>query len=91
MRILPYRTADNVLDGVVVSFLDVHDRKTVADKIESLNQSLQEARDFAEATIATLREPLLVLDQDLRVVSANPSFYRTFQAQPGEHRRSAHL
>jgi two-component system CheB/CheR fusion protein len=82
MRILPYRTADNVIDGVVVSFLDIHDRKTAADKIESLNQSLQEARDYAEGIIATLREPLLVLNQDLRVISANRSFYRTFEVNP---------
>jgi PAS domain-containing protein len=82
MRILPYRTADNVIDGVVVSFLDIHDRKTVSSKIESLNQSLQEARDFAEGIIATLREPLLVLNEDLRVISANRSFYRTFEAHP---------
>jgi two-component system, chemotaxis family, CheB/CheR fusion protein len=82
MRILPYRTADNVLDGVVISFLDIHDRKTATDKIESLNQSLQEARDFAEAIIATLREPLVVLNQDLRVISANRSFYRTFHVTP---------
>ena len=83
MRILPYRTADNVIDGLVISFLDIHDRKTAADKIQSLNHSLQEARDFAEAIIATLREPLVVLNQDLRVISANRSFYRTFQVSPG--------
>jgi two-component system, chemotaxis family, CheB/CheR fusion protein len=83
MRILPYRTADNVLDGVVISFLDIHDRKAAADKIQSLNQSLQEAHDFAEAIIATLREPLVVLNQDLSVISANRSFYRTFQVNPG--------
>jgi len=83
MRVLPYRTIDNAIDGVVVSFLDIYDRKTAAEKIESLNQSLQEARDYAEAIIATLREPLLVLNEDLRVVSANRSFYRTFQVNPG--------
>jgi len=54
-----------------------------ADKIESLNQSLHEAGEFAKATIATLREPLVVLSQDLRVISANPSFYRTFQVNQG--------
>jgi two-component system CheB/CheR fusion protein len=83
MRIVPYRTADNVIEGVVVSFLDIHDRKTAAGRIESLNQSLLEARDFADAIIATLRESLVVLDQDLRVVSANRSFYRAFQVDPG--------
>jgi PAS domain-containing protein len=82
MKILPYRTADNVVDGVVVNFLDIHDRKTISGKIESLNQSLQEARDFAEGVIATLREPILVLNQDLKVISANSSFYRTFEAHP---------
>jgi two-component system CheB/CheR fusion protein len=82
MRILPYRTIDNVIDGVVVSFIDIHDRKTAADKIETLSQSLQEARDYAQAIIATLREALVVLDQNLRVISANQSFYRMFQATP---------
>jgi two-component system CheB/CheR fusion protein len=82
MRILPYRTIDNVIDGVVLSFIDIHDRKTAAEKIESLNQSLQEAHDYAEGIIATLREPLLVLNQDLRVISANRSFYRTFEVNP---------
>ena len=81
MRLLPYRTIDNVIEGVVVSFFDIHDRKEAADKIESLNLSLQESRDYAEAIIATLREPLLVLDQDLRVISANSSFYKTFQVE----------
>jgi two-component system, chemotaxis family, CheB/CheR fusion protein len=83
MRILPYRTIDNAIDGVVFSFLDIYDRKTAAEKIESLNRSLQESRDYAEAIIATLREPLLVLNDDLRVISANRSFYRTFQVNPG--------
>jgi two-component system CheB/CheR fusion protein len=82
MRILPYRTIDNAIDGVVVSFLDIYDRKTAAEKIESLNRSLQEARDYAEAIIATLREPLLVLNEDLRVISANRTFYRTFEVNP---------
>ena len=30
----------------------------------------------------TVREPLVVLDQDLRVVAASRSFYRTFQVNP---------
>jgi PAS domain S-box-containing protein len=40
--------------------------------------------EYAEEIIRTVREPLVVLDGDLRVVSANPSFYRTFQAAPQE-------
>lgn len=45
---------------------------------------LQSAWAFAEAIVATVREPLVVLDQDLRVVAASRAFYRTFKANPGE-------
>ena len=50
--------------------------------IDLLHRNLQEtqkARDFAEAIVNTVREPLLVLSSDLRVQRANPSFYHTFQ------------
>jgi two-component sensor histidine kinase len=40
---------------------------------------LQSAYAFAEAIVNTVREPLVVLDQDLRVVAASRSFYRTFK------------
>lgn len=38
----------------------------------------------AQAVIETVRGPLLVLDGDLRVISANHSFYETFQVSPVE-------
>jgi PAS domain S-box-containing protein len=44
----------------------------------------EEARRYAESIVETLREPLLVLDADLKVISANRSFYRTFKVTPGE-------
>jgi PAS domain-containing protein len=36
-----------------------------------------EARRYAESIVETVREPLLVLDEDLKVISANWNFYRT--------------
>ena len=36
------------------------------------------AKEFAENIISTLREPLLILDADLKVITANESFYKTF-------------
>ena len=38
----------------------------------------------AELLIATVREALVVLDADMRILSANRSFYRTFQVTPEE-------
>lgn len=39
---------------------------------------------LARAIVNTVREPLLVLDEDLRVVAASRSFYSTFHSTPAE-------
>jgi PAS domain S-box-containing protein len=44
----------------------------------------EEARRYAESIVATVREPLLVLDADLKILSANRNFYRTFKVAPDE-------
>ena len=45
-------------------------------------QAVQEAREYAESIVETVREPLVVLDADLKVISANHSFYKTFKVTP---------
>jgi PAS domain S-box-containing protein len=45
-------------------------------------QVIRDAQELAESIVATVREPLLVLDADLRVITANKSFYQTFQVTP---------
>jgi two-component system CheB/CheR fusion protein len=77
MRIAPYRTAENVIDGAVVTFVDIGDYKNAV--LASLR-----AGDFAEAIVETVRHPLLVLDSELRVIRANPAFYRYFHVGPDE-------
>jgi len=42
------------------------------------NEQLNHYRKYAEAIVTTIREPLIVLDKDLRVKSANSAFYKTF-------------
>jgi two-component system CheB/CheR fusion protein len=67
LRILPYRGLDNTIDGAIATLVDIDD--------------LKRARDFAEAVVATVREPLIVLDAGLRVRTANPAFYGLFQVK----------
>jgi chemotaxis protein methyltransferase CheR len=45
---------------------------------------IEEARAFAQAIIDTVREPFLVLDNDLRVLAASRSFYQTFKVSRDE-------
>jgi PAS domain-containing protein len=53
-----------------------------ADLAENQLTEIEKARAFAQAIIDTVREPVLVLDQDLRVITASRSFYRTFKVGP---------
>ena len=77
LRVRPYRTADNQIDGVVVLLLDITALKT------SMNQ-LAAARDYSEGIVDTIREPLLVLDGALRVRSASRAFHEMFEVPPDE-------
>ena len=58
----------------------------VAERREQERQA-QGTLDYVQDILATLREPVLVLSADLRVISANRSFYRVFQtiAEETEH------
>ena len=47
-------------------------------------KNLTRSREYTEDIINTVREPLIVLDQDLRVVSASRSFYGVFKVKPEE-------
>ena len=77
MQCLPYRTLENKIDGVVFTFTDV-------TRLKHSEQAMMEARDYAENIINTTRESLLVLDPQLKVVSANRAFHETFQVSPEE-------
>jgi two-component system CheB/CheR fusion protein len=79
MRILPYRTTNNIIDGVVITFSDINKLKTAYEKINKLSQDIQLAREYADNIIDTIRESLLILDKDLKVLSANRSFYKMFK------------
>ena len=77
IQIRPYRTMDDRIDGVVISILDI-------DLLKRNLQTAEEARDYAEAMIDIVREPLLVLDADMRVLRATSAFYDCFQVNRTE-------
>ena len=47
-----------------------------------IRRDIQDAREYAENIVETVREPLVVLDSELRILTANHSFYQTFKATP---------
>ena len=80
LRILPFRTTQDRLDGVVVSFLDIHELMQVKDDYKESDARFR----YAASIVETVREPLVVLDKDLAVLSANRAFYHTFKVSEDE-------
>jgi two-component system, chemotaxis family, CheB/CheR fusion protein len=77
MQIWPYLTRENKIDGAVVVLMDVDALKRSAEEV-------QHALDRANAIVATVREPLLILDRELRIEKANRAFYQRFEVRPEE-------
>jgi two-component system CheB/CheR fusion protein len=75
LRVRPYLTEDNRVDGATIVLLSI-------DATKRSEAAALAARLFAENTLATIREPLLVLDRSLRVEAANRAFYRAFSLAP---------
>jgi two-component system CheB/CheR fusion protein len=77
IQILPYRTLENRIDGVILVVIDTHLR---AD--EGLRRDVGQTRLYASGLIEGAREYSLVLDDQLRVRAASPTFYSAFGLDP---------
>jgi len=76
-RALPYRTQTGLIQGVVLTFTNISDIKTSEQKIRA-------ERAYVDRILDTVRQPLVVVDEQLLVVTANTSFCRTFSVSPSE-------
>jgi len=68
MRVRPYKTWDNKIDGAVISFQD----------IDAMKRNLDQMHQHADALIENAREAILILNSSLQVISANLAFCREF-------------
>jgi two-component system CheB/CheR fusion protein len=66
LRVLPSAGPDGKSDGAVLVLIDI--------------DAAKRGQDFAEAIVETVREPLVILNQNLQVVKANKTFYETFRS-----------
>lgn|GEM_PF-3357094 len=67
--------------------MQVRPYKTIENQIEGVLLAfidINEPKQFSNAIVETIGESLLVLDSQFRVVSANASFYKTFQTTRAE-------
>jgi PAS domain S-box-containing protein len=76
---------------ILLAIEDITERKKIENGLEKtrkelvvIKESADEVSEFAENIINTVREPLLLLDKELRVVKASNSFYDFFKVSSGE-------
>jgi two-component system CheB/CheR fusion protein len=77
LRIRPYRTSDNRIEGAVLTLIDIDQMRQTQIKADA-------ARDFAESVVESIQTPLLVLRGDLRVRKANRVFCKSWGLQNAE-------
>ena len=71
LRLRPYKTSENKIEGVVLTLIDIDQMKRTIAEIGA-------SRDFERAVFETTREPLAVVDHELRIRGANRAFYALF-------------
>jgi signal transduction histidine kinase len=64
--------------------LEMEELRTRLDDSEQAEETFKKAQNYAGSIVETIRQPLLVLTSDLKVISANRPFYQTFKVHPGE-------
>ena len=76
---------------ILLAIEDITERKEIENglektrkELEVIKKSADEVSEFAESIINTVREPLISLDKDLRVVTVSRSFYEFFKVKPEE-------
>ena len=62
----------------------VKELKKQVSRISPLERSIKRTREHAERIVSIVREPLLVLDAELKVIFANRSFHQVFKVTPQE-------
>jgi len=70
LRIRPYKNVENRIDGAVLALFDIASRRHELE--------LRQARDGSRAIVEMMRQPVIMLDAQLRVQAFNPAFADMF-------------
>jgi len=75
LRVRPYKNVENKIDGAVLTLFDV-------DVPKRSEQRIRQAKEYTDALMNVIDQPIVVLDSDLRVQMANDRFARAVGLSP---------
>jgi two-component system CheB/CheR fusion protein len=73
MRILPYRTLDNVIEGAVITFVDITEAVQIREALHKANELLRLA-----VVVRDAHDAITVQDKDGRILAWNPGAVRMY-------------
>ncbi len=78
MRVLPYRVRPSSIDGVVITFVDLSQRKQAQQALELSERKYREQSGQLDLILRNMKDALLVIDGGQRLIVANPAAGRLF-------------
>jgi two-component system CheB/CheR fusion protein len=77
LQIRPYKTSDHKIAGAVLSLINI-------DALRRAVINAEWVRDYSASIVEAVQNPLLVLNEQFEVISANQAYYETFQTSKAE-------
>lgn len=82
MRIMPYRTTDNRIDGGVLTFSSIEDQKRAQDVLKTSILQTEQSEELIHAIFDMNPDPMAVLDKDGKIVISNTGFSKLLGIAP---------
>ncbi|KTD46958.1 Chromosome partition protein Smc [Legionella rubrilucens] len=74
VRIIPYRTVTNVIDGVVITFLNIHAQKRAENNSVELQKELQKYNEINKVLLNNMKQAAVLVNSGYKIVFANKLF-----------------
>jgi two-component system CheB/CheR fusion protein len=84
IRIIPYRTITNCVDGVVINFLNIHTQKQTELKLNELEADLSTVKEFNNTLLNAIASPALIVDVTGNIILANNKFIKQLNVDDEE-------
>ena len=82
MRILPYRTSDNRIEGAILTFIHIDELKNAKEALEVANAELEETKIAIRDLIETSAESLVLLDENKKILAVSQPFQELITVLP---------